>query len=80
MKMSAKIVVESGIAETNATHRDGNTVTLMEMDFGKLMADPKVAAKMQKLNLQDAAALQEDLKNIPGIKGEEKEKVTIKLK
>ena len=80
MKMTAKIVVESGIAETNATHHEGNTVTLMEMDFGKLMADPKVAAKMQNLDLQNPASLQEDLKNIPGIKGEEKEKVTIKLK
>lgn len=80
MKMTAKIVVESGIAETNATHHEGNTVTLMEMDFGKLMADPKVAAKMQNLDLQNPASLQEDLKDIPGIKGEEKEKVTIKLK
>lgn len=80
MKMSAKIVVESGIAETNATHREGNTVTLMEMDFGKLLADPKAAAQMQKLDMQDAAALQEKLQNMPGIKGEEKEKVTIKLK
>ncbi|PAW62321.1 MAG: hypothetical protein B9S37_01820 [Verrucomicrobiia bacterium Tous-C3TDCM] len=80
MKMTAKIVVESGIAETNATYHEGNTVTLMEMDFGKLMADPKVVEQMKGLDIQDPAALQEKIKNIPGIKGEEKEKVTIKVK
>lgn len=80
MKMTAKIVVESGIVETNATHHEGNTVTLMEMDFSKLMADPKFMEQMKGVDIQDPSALQDKIKNIPGIKGEEKEKVTIKLK
>ncbi|MCE9518573.1 MAG: hypothetical protein K8R87_03250 [Verrucomicrobia bacterium] len=37
MKISFKLVADSGIAETNATHRTGDTITLMDMDMNKLM-------------------------------------------
>jgi hypothetical protein len=80
MKMSLKIVIEPGIAETDATHRDGNTITLMEMDMGKLMANPEVMKQMQGLDIQDPDALEKKLKGIEGVKGEEKEKVTVKVK
>lgn len=80
MKMSAKVVVESGIAETNATYQEGNTITLMEMDMGKLMADPAILKQLQALNLQDPAAFEEKVKGIEGIKGERQEKVTVKVK
>ena len=43
MKVSIKLVAESGIAETNATHNDGDTITLMEMDMGKLMENPRTS-------------------------------------
>ena len=80
MKMSAKVVVESGIAESNATYQEGNTITLMEMDMGKLMADPAILKQLQALNLQDPAAFEEKVKGIEGIKGERQEKVTVKVK
>lgn len=80
MKMSAKVVIEPGIAETDATHHEGNTITLMEMDMGKLMANPEVMKQMQGLNIQDPEALEKKLKGIDGVKGEEKEKVTVKVK
>lgn len=80
MKMTMKVVIEDGIAETDATYRDGNTITLTEVDFGKLMKDPEMAKKLEKLNVQDPAALQNELKGIEGIKGETKPKVTVKVK
>ena len=83
MKMSAKVVIEPGIAESNATYQDGNTITLMEMDMGKLMADPEMLKQLQSLNLQDPAAFEEKVKGIEGIegiKGERQEKVTVKVK
>lgn len=80
MKMSAKVVIEPGIAETNATHHNGNTITLMEMDMGKLMANPEVMKELQGLDIKNPAELEKKLKTIEGVKGEEKESVTVKLK
>lgn len=80
MKMSAKLVIEPGIAETNATHHSGDTITLMQMDMGKLMANPEVMKELQGLDIKNPDALEKKLKTIEGVKGEEKESVTVKLK
>lgn len=80
MKVTAKMVFEPGISETNATYHDGNTITLMEMDMGKLMADPEMMKKMQNLDMKNPAVFEEKLKAIEGIKNETKEKITVKVK
>lgn len=78
MKMSLKLEFPGGIAESDATHVDGNTVTLAEMEFGKLASDP---AKLKKLmELDDPAAAATAFKDVDGLKVEAKEKVTVKLK
>jgi hypothetical protein len=80
MKMSLKINIVDGIAETDATHRDGNTVTLMDMNFGKLMENPEVMKDLKNLNMQDPAEMQKKLANIDGVKAEAKKTITIKVK
>jgi hypothetical protein len=80
MKVSIKLVAESGIAETNATHRDGDTITLMEMDMNKLMAKPENFKKFSGVDQNDPAAAMEALKGIDGVKAEVQPEVTVKLK
>lgn len=80
MKMSLKLVVDSGIGETNATHVDGNTITLMEMNFGKLIENADGFKKLQSVDQKDPAAAMEALKGIDGVKVETKEEVTVKVK
>ena len=80
MKMSVTLNMEDGIAETNATHRDGNTVTLAEVDFGKLMEKPENMKGLNLLDMQDPAAMQKNLAKIPGVKVEMKKEITIKVK
>lgn len=80
MKISIKLVAESGIAETNATHRDGDTITLMEMDMNKLMENPDNFKKMSAIDDENPAAAMEALKGIDGVKAEVKPEVTVKLK
>lgn len=80
MKMTFKLVVDSGIAETDATNRDGNTITLMSMEMGKVLENPESFKKLQATNQQDPAAAMEALKGIDGVKMETKPKVTVKVK
>jgi hypothetical protein len=79
MKMSFKVVVEPGIAETDASHRDGNTITLMEMEMGKLLEKPETFKKLTAAGNNDPAAAMEALKGIEGVKMESKPKVTVKV-
>jgi hypothetical protein len=80
MRMSLKVVVEPGIAETNASHVDANTVTLMDVEMGKLMQNPENLKKLSKVDQQDPAAAMEALKAIEGVKIETKPEITIKVK
>ena len=79
MKVSMKIVVPDGIAETNATHVDGGTITLMDIDFGKVLGTPGLFTKMQQGD-KNPAAVAQALKEVKGIKVEEKKEITVKVK
>ena len=80
MKMGIKLVIAPGIAETTATHKEGDTITLMEMDFGKLVQNPEHLKKMAAMDQQDPTAAMEALKGIDGVKFEAKPEITVTLK
>lgn len=77
MRMTMKMKFEPGIAETNATHVDGNTITLADIQFGKLLANPE---KMKAMQSGDFEKMKKALKDTEGIKFEIKENVEVKLK
>ena len=81
MKMAIKLVIAPGIADTNASHRDGDTITLMAIDFGKLVANPDNFKKLAATqNESDPAAMMAALKDIDGVKLETQPEVTVSLK
>lgn len=80
MRMAIRIRAEGGIASTDATHADGNTVTLMEMDFGKLTKNPEHLKKLASMDKNNPAAAMESLKGIDGIRFETKPEIKIELK
>ncbi len=80
MKMSIRLEFPGGIEETNATHVDGSTVTMMEMDMSKLLEDPEAFAKLQKEQPDSPAEMAEALKGIEGMKVEANEELRVKLK
>jgi hypothetical protein len=80
MKMSLKLVVESGIAETDATYRDGNTILLVDLEMGKVLENPEALKKMTAAGKNDPAASFEALRGIEGVKFESKEQVTVQVK
>lgn len=80
MRVSLKIELPGGIAETNASHVEGNTVTFMDLEMGKLVKDPEKFKAFAKLQPETPAEMQEALKGVDGVKIETQEEVTIKLK
>jgi hypothetical protein len=80
MKISMKLVIEPGIAETDATHRDANTITLAEIQMAKVIEKPESLKKLSSAPQDNPAAAMELLKNLDGVKIETKPKVTVKLK
>lgn len=80
MKLSLKVVIEPGIDETNATHHDANTITLMEMNMGKLVENPDNLKTLGKVDQNNPAAAMESLKGIDGVKFEAQREVTVEVK
>jgi len=67
MAFGVEIIIEGDISSTNATHRDGNRITLINMDMGKIidndtlftevinsedMQDEKMQAKLEEVGVQ----------------------------
>jgi hypothetical protein len=80
MKMAIRIKADSGIASTDATHHKGDTVTLMEMNFGKLIENEDNLKKLAAMDQNDPQKAMESLKGIDGISFEAKPSIKIKLK
>jgi len=79
MTMKFKIVAEPGIKSTNATHHEGNTVTVMEMEMGKLLENPKTIMQLRDAGQSDASKAMEIMKGVPGVKVETQKEVVIQL-
>lgn len=79
LKMSFKLVAESGIASTDATHHEGNAITLMEVDMAKVLKTPDGFKKLTSADEGDTAAAMAALKGVDGVKVEAKKVVTVTL-
>jgi hypothetical protein len=65
------------VVKTNSTYVDGGTVTLLSMDFDRVLADPAALERMNKAkSLADTKAL---LKDVKGIKVNLEPQVTIEF-
>lgn len=77
MRIATKVKIESGIAKTDATHVEGDTITLGDIQMGKIVTDPE---KMKALQSGDFDKIKAALKGVDGVKFEEKESVTVEMK
>lgn len=80
MKMALKLEIAPGIGETNATHVAGDTITIMEMQFDKLIADPEKFKKFSQLKPETPAEMEKALEGVEGVKFETKEELTVTVK
>jgi hypothetical protein len=65
--------VDGRIVKTNASHVDGSKITLLQVDFDKLLTDETALQKLQ------AATDLKSFANIPGLKVSAEPKVTIEI-
>lgn len=79
MQLSMKVAVDGNIRKTNATHRNGSTLTLMEMDFGKIFGSKDTFEKLAKSNPQSLEEIKGIVDDVPGIKVELNETVTVEF-
>ena len=80
MTLSVKLVVEPGISETDATYRETNTITLVDIEMLKLLEKPEAFKKLNSAPKDNPAAAMEFLKGLDGVKMETKKVITVKLK
>lgn len=79
LRFSLAVEVNGTIANTNATHRDGTRLTLVDMDFGKLAGGMEKlsglgAANPGAMTMDQARALWKD---VPGVKVDMNEELTV---
>ena len=80
MRVSLVIDIEGIVVKTNASNRHGQRITLLDAEFGKLLADPvklKAMAKIQNPASPEGKAL---LKTIPGVQIELEDPVRVSFR
>lgn len=80
MRVAVSIEVDGEIVKTNATHADGNHITIMEMDFAKLMEMPERLKEFSVSNPSSVEEVKKMVKDIPGIKVDLNDEIVVKFK
>jgi len=68
MKMVLAIEVNGSIVETNATHRDGSRITIVDLDLAKFGSSLPQMEKLKRLQGSSLADAKEMMKDFPGMK------------
>ncbi len=80
MKVSIVVNVMGDIVKTNATYRTDKKITLVDMDFGKLINDIALLKKINQAQPQSIEEVKTMVKGIEGLKIEFTNPVTIDFK
>ena len=80
MKITMAIEVQGSIVQTNATHREGSKITMMQLDFGKLLQMPEQLNRFSQMKPESLEAAKKLMKDLPGIKVDLNKEVIIKFK
>lgn len=80
LRILIEVEVNGDINSTNATFTDGSTVTLMQFDMGEILDDPTKFEYLKNKKPQTKEEVKELIEEIPGLKVELENKVTVKFK
>jgi hypothetical protein len=74
------IEVDGTIAKTNASNVSGADVTLLDMDFAKIIADDATYKKLSSMQNQSMSEVRKTVKAVPGILIEDHDPLTISFR
>ena len=77
MRMSMHVEVAGQVVDSNATHLDGNRVTLVDFAFAELLDSEEAMKTMASSNNQNLADMKELMALIPGLKMELEPEISI---
>ncbi len=77
MRFAVHVEVMGDIVETNAMHRSGSRVTLMDIDFGALVSDESVLQAMAGNKPASVADMKQLMTLVPGLKIEIEPEIAI---
>jgi hypothetical protein len=80
LRVSTKLVINGKVINSNATHRNGSTIILAEIDFNKILDKPELLAKMAAIPPGDQSAAMEMMKKLPGMKIDMNEELLVSFK
>jgi hypothetical protein len=80
MKLAIRIEVGGTITSSNADFRSGSTVTLMDVDFNKIVQNQKAFDVLTSNKVNSLAELKEFSRKYPGLQMETKDKVRIQFR
>ena len=79
-KVGFFVEIDGGIAESNAKHQNGNMITIMRADLGKLFANPGALNQLNGMEGKDRQEVQKIVDSVDGIDMDLQDPVTVKLK
>ena len=80
MKIDVSLEVDGNITETNATHKQGSKIILMEIDFEKIIQNEAVFRELAQSNPDSLEETKELLKDVPGIKVELQNRIELQFR
>jgi hypothetical protein len=80
MKLLIVLQFEGTILKTNATYWNGSRVTLIEMDFRKIMGNATLFKQLLALNPQSIGETRASFKSVEGLKFETNNPLTVEFK
>lgn len=80
MRIALRFRFESAIVSTNASYRDGNTVTLMNIDFNEILQDQETARRIFSQESPSLAGAQDILSEYPGVQVEPQSSISVQFR
>jgi hypothetical protein len=80
MRIRVALKIDGNILETNATYRDKTQLTLLDMQFSKILENKAAFEKFSAVQPKSVEEMKELVKNIEGLKVEMNNPVVVKFK
>ncbi|XOV93909.1 MAG: hypothetical protein ACFHWX_04215 [Bacteroidota bacterium] len=80
MHFNMTIEVNGKVTNSNASYRDGSVITLMDMDFGKMMKNKEAFSELTKKKPETASEMKSFMEKFDGLKLELEQPITVSFK